>query len=66
MVRKGVALRAKGLGARVIVCEVDPIRALEALMDGYQVMPTLDAARYGDIFITVTGNTRVFHGSTSR
>ncbi|NLZ44373.1 MAG: adenosylhomocysteinase, partial [Clostridia bacterium] len=59
---KGVALRAKGLGARVIVCEVDPIRALEALMDGYQVMPTLDAARYGDIFITVTGNTRVFHG----
>ena len=51
---KGVAMRAKGLGARVIVCEVDPIRALEALMDGYQVMPTLEAARYGDIFITVT------------
>ena len=59
---KGVAMRAKGLGARVIVCEVDPIRALEALMDGFQVMPSLEAARHGDIFITVTGNTRVFHG----
>ncbi len=59
---KGVAMRAKGLGARVIVCEVDSIRALEALMDGFQVMPSLEAARYGDVFITVTGNARVFHG----
>jgi adenosylhomocysteinase len=53
---RGVALRAKGLGARVIVCEVDPVRALEALMDGYDVMPMDDAARRGDFFITTTGN----------
>lgn len=53
---KGVALRAKGLGARVIICEVDPIRANEALMDGFQVMPLLAAAREGDFFITVTGS----------
>jgi len=53
---KGVAMRAKGLGARVIVCEVDPIRANEALMDGYDVMPLSDAASKGDYFITVTGN----------
>ncbi|HBT19991.1 MAG TPA: adenosylhomocysteinase [Peptococcaceae bacterium] len=53
---KGVALRAKGLGARVIVCEVDPIRANEALMDGYEVMKLSDAAPKGDYFITVTGN----------
>jgi adenosylhomocysteinase len=52
---RGVAMRAKGLGAHVIVCEVEPIRALEAVMDGYQVMPLLDAAKIGDIFITVTG-----------
>jgi adenosylhomocysteinase len=52
---RGVALRAKGLGSHVIVCEVDPIRALEAVMDGYQVMPLLEAAEIGDIFITVTG-----------
>jgi adenosylhomocysteinase len=52
---KGVALRAKGLGARVIVCEVDPVRAIEACMDGYQVMNKDDAAAQGDIFITVTG-----------
>lgn len=52
---KGVALRAKGLGAKVIVTEVNPIRALEAVMDGYEVMPMKDAARIGDIFITVTG-----------
>jgi len=56
---KGVAMRAKGLGARVIVCEVDPIRANEALMDGCDVMPMAEAARKGDIFITVTGCTRV-------
>jgi adenosylhomocysteinase len=53
---KGVALRARGLGSRVIVTEVDPIRALEAAMDGFQVMPLIDAAPIGDIFITVTGN----------
>ena len=52
---KGVALRAKGLGAKVIVTEVNPIRALEAVMDGYEVMPMKDAARIGDMFITVTG-----------
>ncbi|MHB1126408.1 MAG: adenosylhomocysteinase [Bacillota bacterium] len=53
---KGVALRAAGLGARVIVCEVDPIRANEAVMDGYRVMRLIDAAPVGDFFITVTGN----------
>ncbi|MFM7151070.1 MAG: adenosylhomocysteinase, partial [Gemmataceae bacterium] len=53
---KGVALRARGLGARVIITEVDPIRALEAAMDGFHVMPLADAAGLGDIFITVTGN----------
>ncbi len=52
---KGVAMRAKGLGARVIVCEVNAINANEALMDGYDVMPMGDAAAKGDIFITVTG-----------
>ncbi|NLW07124.1 MAG: adenosylhomocysteinase, partial [Clostridia bacterium] len=52
---KGVAMRAKGLGARVIVTEVNPVKANEALMDGFQVMPMLEAARYGDIFVTVTG-----------
>ena len=52
---KGVALRAKGLGAKVIVTEVDPIRALEAVMDGYEVMPMMDAAAIGDIFVSVTG-----------
>ena len=52
---KGVSLRAKGLGAKVIVTETDPIRALEAVMDGYEVMPMREAAALGDIFITVTG-----------
>jgi adenosylhomocysteinase len=52
---KGVAMRAKGLGARVIVTEVDPIRAIEALMDGYDVMSMDEAAGRGDIFVTVTG-----------
>lgn len=52
---KGVALRARGLGARVIVCEVDPIAANEALCDGHEVMPALEAASVGDIFVTVTG-----------
>lgn len=52
---KGIAMRARGLGARVIVCEIDPVRAIEALMDGYQVMGSEEAASAGDIFITVTG-----------
>ncbi|MCG0315118.1 MAG: adenosylhomocysteinase, partial [Calditerricola sp.] len=53
---KGVAMRAKGLGARVIVTEVDPIKAIEAYMDGFEVMPLEEAAPLGDIFVTVTGN----------
>jgi adenosylhomocysteinase len=53
---KGVAMRAKGHGAHVIVCEVDPLRALEAVMDGFEVMPGIEAAREGDVFISVTGN----------
>jgi adenosylhomocysteinase len=56
---KGVALRARGLGAHVIVTEVNPVRALEAAMDGFQVMPMAEAAKAGDLFITVTGNKHV-------
>ncbi|MBO9344951.1 MAG: adenosylhomocysteinase [Chloroflexi bacterium] len=56
---RGVAARARGMGAHVIVTEVDPLRALEALMDGYQVMPLIEAARRGDVFITVTGDKNV-------
>jgi adenosylhomocysteinase len=56
---KGVAMRAKGAGASVIVCEVDPIRALEARMDGFEVMRGVDAARSGDVFITATGGSDV-------
>jgi adenosylhomocysteinase len=52
---KGIALRAHGLGASVIVCEVDPLRALEARMDGFEVLPALAAAERGDVFVTVTG-----------
>ena len=52
---KGVAMRAKGLGAKVIVTEVDPIKAIEAVMDGFQVMPMKEAAAIGDFFVTVTG-----------
>ena len=52
---KGVSMRAKGLGAKVIVTETDPVRALEAVMDGFEVMPMAEAARRGDIFVTVTG-----------
>jgi len=55
MCGKGVALRSRGLGADVVVCEVDPIKAAEAIMDGYRVMTMDDAAHVGDIFITVTG-----------
>jgi adenosylhomocysteinase len=53
---RGVAMRAKGHGAHVIVCEIDPLRALEALMDGFDVMPGVEAAKQGDVFISVTGN----------
>ncbi len=56
---KGVAMRAKGHGARVIVTEVDPIKALEAVMDGFEVMPIADAAEIGDFFCTVTGDIHV-------
>ena len=52
---KGVSMRAKGLGARVVVTEVDPIKAIEAIMDGFDVMPMHEAAKIGDFFITVTG-----------
>mgnify|MGYP001033915649 CR=1 FL=1 len=56
---RGVAMRSKGMGARVIVTEVDPLHALEAAMDGYEVMPIRKAARIGDIFITLAGDTKV-------
>ncbi len=52
---KGVAMRAKGMGANVIVTEIDPIKGIEAVFDGFRVMPMLEAAKYGDIFVTVTG-----------
>lgn len=52
---KGVAMRARGLGARVVICEVDPVKAIEAHMDGYQVANSLEAAALGDVFVTVTG-----------
>ncbi|GMV85399.1 MAG: adenosylhomocysteinase [Dehalococcoidia bacterium] len=56
---RGVASRARGMGAQVIVTEVDPVKALEAVMDGYRVMPMADAAREGDFFVTLTGDTNV-------
>lgn len=56
---RGVAMRARGMGARVIVTEVDPLKALEAVMDGFDVMPIAEAAKVGDIFVTVTGNINV-------
>lgn len=56
---KGIAMRARGMGGRVIVCEVDPIPANEALMDGFEVMPLIDAAPIGDYFITATGCNKV-------
>ncbi len=56
---KGVALRARGMGANVIVTEIDPIKAVEAVMDGFRVMPIAQAASIGDIFVTVTGNRHV-------
>jgi adenosylhomocysteinase len=59
---RGVAMRAKGLGADVIITEVDPIRALEATMDGFRVLPMREAARVGDVFVTVTGDKGVLTG----
>lgn len=56
---RGVAMRARGMGANVIVTEADPLKALEAVMDGYSVMPLTDAARVGDLFVTLTGNLHV-------
>jgi len=56
---RGVAMRAKGHGADVVVLEVDPLRALEAIMDGYRVMPMAEAAPIGDIFVTATGDVHV-------
>ncbi|HYO50836.1 MAG TPA: adenosylhomocysteinase [Chloroflexia bacterium] len=56
---RGIAMRAKGLGSRVVITEVDAVKALEAVMEGYEVMPLMDAAKVGDIFITVTGNLNV-------
>jgi adenosylhomocysteinase len=56
---KGVAMRAKGLGSNIIVTEINPVRAIEAAMDGFRVMPMLEAAALGDIFVTVTGNKHV-------
>nr|WP_199305716.1 adenosylhomocysteinase [Pseudanabaena sp. FACHB-2040] len=56
---KGTALRARGMGANVIVTEIDPVRAIEAVMDGFRVMPMAQAAAVGDIFVTVTGNKHV-------
>jgi adenosylhomocysteinase len=59
---KGVAMRAKGLGADVIVTEINAVRAIEAVMDGFRVMPMAEAAKIGDIFVTVTGNKSVLTG----
>lgn len=56
---RGIAMRARGLGALVIITEIDPVKALEAAMDGFSVMPMSRAAKIGDVFITVTGNTKV-------
>ncbi len=56
---RGVAMRARGAGAKVIICEVDPLRALEAVMDGFEVMPIESAASVGDVFVTVTGDKSV-------
>lgn len=58
---RGIAMRAEGEGAKVIICEVDPLRALEAVMDGYQVMPLTEAAKIGDVFVTTTGNKDVIN-----
>ena len=59
---RGIALRARGMGANVVVTEVNPLRALEAVMDGFTVMPLSEAAEIGDIFVTATGNINVIRG----
>ena len=59
---RGIAMRAKGMGADVVVTEIDPLKALEAVMDGYRVMPMEEAAPIGDFFVTVTGNLKVIRG----
>jgi adenosylhomocysteinase len=56
---RGIAMRARGLGARVVVVEIDAVKAIEAVMDGYDVMPIAEAAKIGDVFVTVTGNKNV-------
>ena len=58
---RGIAMRAEGEGAKVIICEVDPLRALEAVMDGFQVMPLTEAAKIGDVFVTATGDRDVIN-----
>jgi adenosylhomocysteinase len=59
---KGLAMRARGMGARVIITEIDPLKGIEAVMDGFEVMPMLQASKIGDIFCTVTGNKHVIRG----
>jgi adenosylhomocysteinase len=59
---RGVAMRARGLGAQVLVTEVDPVKALEAVMDGFEVVPIAEAVRRGDIFVTLSGNKHVLRG----
>lgn len=63
---RGVAMRARGLGARVIITEVEPLKALEATMDGFEVMPIMEASRLGDIFVTATGDINVISKSCFR
>jgi adenosylhomocysteinase len=58
---RGIAMRAEGEGAKVIICEVDPLKALEAVMDGFQVMPLTEAAKIGDVFVTATGDRDVIN-----
>jgi adenosylhomocysteinase len=63
---RGLAMRAEGMGANVIVIEIDPLKALEAVMDGYRVMPLKEAAKIGDVFVTVTGDTSVIRAEHMR
>ena len=66
MCGKGVAMRARGAGAHVVVTEIDPVKAIEAVMDGFEVMPMSSAAPLGDVFLTVTGNKSVIRGEHFR
>jgi adenosylhomocysteinase len=63
---RGLAMRAKGMGANVVVTEIDPLKSIEAVMDGYKVMPMADAAKIGDIFVTVTGDIKVIRAEHFR